>query len=376
MRDTAPVRPGEELDIAALQSYLRGVIPGVDDGIEITQFPGGHSNLTYLLRVGRQGDGERQQAGGRGPQGEGERQRAGGRGPREFVLRRGPLGPVPPKAHDMAREYAVLTRLAPRYAPAPRPVHLCRDTAVIGAVFYLMERRSGVVLRDTLPPTYAAMPAYGARISRTLVDGLADLHRIDIVDSELIGIGRPEGFLERQVEGWASRWERARTTEYPAIEQAISHLRSIRPVSPAPAVVHNDYKLDNVMLDAGDPDKLVAVLDWEMSTVGDPLVDVGLSLVYWQQLSYPPDAITELGAPGAGRGWFTREQFLQRYADRSGRDVSGIAWYEMLSIFKLAVILQQIYHRYVHGQTRDERFRHLDRRVATLAHAAAERMTS
>jgi aminoglycoside phosphotransferase (APT) family kinase protein len=347
-RDTAPVRPGEELDIAALQSYLTGVIPGVDHGIEVAQFPGGHSNLTYLLRVGG----------------------------RELVLRRAPLGPVAPKAHDMAREYAVLTRLAPRYAPAPRPVHLCRDTSVIGTVFYLMERRSGVVLRDTLPANYAALPAYGQRISRTLVDGLADLHRIDILSSELIGIGRPEGFLERQVEGWASRWERAKTSEYPSIEQAISYLRSSRPVSPAPTVVHNDYKLDNVMLDPDDPDLLIAVLDWEMATVGDPLIDVGLSLVYWQQLSYPPDAITELGSPGADRGWYTREQFLERYADRSGRDVTGIGWYEVLSIFKLAVIVQQIYHRYLRGQTRDERFRHLDRRVATLAHAAGERLTS
>jgi aminoglycoside phosphotransferase (APT) family kinase protein len=347
-RDTAPVRPGEELDIAALRSYLTGVVPGVDGGIEVAQFPGGHSNLTYLLRVGGQ----------------------------ELVLRRAPLGPVAPKAHDMAREYAVLTRLAPRYAPAPRPVHLCRDTSVIGAVFYLMERKSGVVLRDTLPANYAAMPAHATRISRTLVDGLADLHRIDIVSSELIDIGRPEGFLERQVEGWAGRWERAKTTDYPAIEQTVSYLRSGRPVSPPPTVVHNDYKLDNVMLDPDDPDELVAVLDWEMATVGDPLVDVGLSLVYWQQLSYPPDAITELGAPGADRGWYTREQFLERYADRSARDVTSIGWYEVLSIFKLAVIVQQIYHRYLRGQTRDERFRHLDRRVAALAHAAEQRLTS
>jgi aminoglycoside phosphotransferase (APT) family kinase protein len=346
--DTAPVRPGEELDIGALQSYLAGVVPGVDDGIEVAQFPGGHSNLTYLLRVGGQ----------------------------QLVLRRAPLGPVAPRAHDMAREYAVLTRLAPRYAPAPRPVHLCRDTAVIGAVFYLMERRSGVVLRDTLPAHYAAMPAYATRISRALVDGLADLHRIDIVSSELIDIGRPEGFLERQVEGWAGRWERAKTTEYPAIEQAVAYLRSERPASPPPTVVHNDYKLDNVMLHPDDPDQLVAVLDWEMATVGDPLVDVGLSLVYWLQLSYPPDAITELGAPGAARGWYTREQFLERYADRSGRDVAAIGWYEVLSIFKLAVIVQQIYHRYLRGQTRDERFRHLDRRVAALAHAAERHLMS
>jgi aminoglycoside phosphotransferase (APT) family kinase protein len=345
MRDTAPVRPGEELDVTALRAYLTGVIDGAEDGIEVEQFPGGHSNLTYVLRA-------------RGV---------------EYVLRRAPLGPVGRKAHDMAREYEVLRRLAPCYTPAPRPLHLCRDTTVIGAVFYLMERRTGVVLRDELPATYVALPDHAERISRTLVDGLADLHHIDIHATGIVGIGRPDGFIERQVEGWASRWERAKTTKLPAITRTIAYLRESRPVPMAPTVVHNDYKLDNVMLDPSDPDRLVAVLDWEMTTVGDPLVDVGLSLVYWQQLGTPPDARVALGAHGAD-GWYTREQFLARYADRSGRDVGGIAWYEVLSIFKLAVILQQIYRRYVDGQTRDERFRHLDRRVATLAVAAGERL--
>jgi aminoglycoside phosphotransferase (APT) family kinase protein len=344
--DTAPVRPGEELDVTALRAYLTGVIDGAEGGVAVEQFPGGHSNLTYLLHVGGA----------------------------EYVLRRAPMGPVAPKAHDMAREYDVLRRLAPCYEPAPRPLHLCRDTTVIGTVFYLMERRTGVVLRDDLPAAYAAMPDHGERISRTLVDGLSDLHHIDIDATGLAGIGRPEGFLERQVEGWAGRWERAKTADLPAISRTIAYLRDTRPVSMAPTVVHNDYKLDNVMLAPDDPDRLVAVLDWEMTTVGDPLVDLGLSLVYWQQLGTPPDARTGLGSQGADRGWYTRERFLDRYADRSGRDVGGIAWYEVLSIFKLAVILQQIYRRYVDGQTRDERFRHLDRRIAVLADAASERV--
>lgn len=346
MSDTAPIRAGEELDVGALRRYLSGVIDGAEHGMHVEQFPSGHSNLTYLLRIGD----------------------------RQLVLRRAPLGPVAPKAHDMAREYTVLQRLAPRYAPAPRPVHLCEDTTVIGAVFYLMERREGTILRTAVPEAHSAAGDHGRRISRTLVDGLADLHRIDIFDSGLVDIGRPEGFLERQVEGWAKRWARARTDDLPSIERAIDHLRDTVPEPLPPTVVHNDYKLDNVMLDPDDPDRLVAVLDWEMATVGDPLVDVGLSLVYWQQLSTPPAEQTELGAPGAAAGWYTREQFIERYADRSGRDLSGIGWYEVLGAFKLAVILQQIYHRYVQGQTSDDRFAHLDRRIALLAGAAQARV--
>ena len=237
-----------------------------------------------------------------------------------------------------------------------------------------MERREGVILRDAVPEAHLAAGKAGERISRTLVDGLVGLHAIDIVDSGLIEIGRPEGFLERQIEGWAGRWERAKTADLPPLERTIAHLRHTRPEPLAPTVVHNDYKLDNVMLDPDDPDRLVAVLDWEMTTVGDPLVDVGLSLVYWQQLGAEPGGTAPLGAPAAADGWYTREQFIGRYADRSGRDLSGIGWYEMLGIFKLAVILQQIYRRYVGGQTRDERFRHLDRRVAALARAARERL--
>lgn len=346
MSDTAPIRAGEELDVDALRRYLSGVIDGAEVGIDVEQFPSGHSNLTYLLRIGAQ----------------------------QLVLRRAPLGPVAPRAHDMTREYNVLQRLAPRYDPAPRPVHLCEDTSVIGAVFYLMERREGTILRTAVPDAHVAAGDHGRRISRTLVDGLVDLHRIDIVDSGLVDMGRPEGFLERQVEGWARRWARARTDDLPQIERAITYLRDTVPEPLPPTVVHNDYKLDNVMLDPDDPDRLVAVLDWEMATVGDPLVDLGLSLVYWQQLSTPPDEQTELGAPGTAGGWYTREEFGERYAHGSGRDLTAIGWYEVLSIFKLAVILQQIYHRYVRGQTSDDRFAHLDRRIALLAGAAQTRI--
>ena len=345
-QDTAPVRPGEGLDLEALQAYLTGKLEDAENGLVLEQFPNGHSNLTYLLRVGE----------------------------RDMVLRRAPLGPVAPKAHDMAREYRILEKLAPHYPPAPQVYLLCEDESVLGAVFYLMERRRGLVLRDTLPPELVAVPDYGARVSRTLVKGLAELHATDLEQTGLTSIGKPEGFLERQVEGWAKRWARSKTAELPGIERVVAYLRGHYPKPNAPTLVHNDYKLDNVMLQADNPDKLVAVLDWEMTTIGDPLVDVGLSLVYWQGLGTLTSEAGELGAAGANKGWFSREQFLMHYAAASGRDLANITWFELLGIFKLAVILQQIYARYVSGQTQDVRFKNFGARVAELAAAGDARL--
>lgn len=333
--DTAPVRPGEGLDAAALKAYLGA------GTLTVEQFPGGHSNLTYLLRL----DG------------------------RDLVLRRAPMGPVAPRAHDMVREYYLLEQVHPHFPAAPKVELLCEDASVIGAPFFLMERREGVILRRELPPQWENAPELGEQVSRTLVDGLAALHAVDIVDSGLISLGKPEGFLGRQVEGWAGRWERARVKELPEMERVIAWLRETQPEAQTPAIVHNDYKLDNVMLSPRDPGQIVAVLDWEMATVGDPLVDLGLSLCYWQQPQ---------GGFGAssGAGWFSREQFIGRYADRTGRDVSRVAWYEVLGAFKLAVILQQIFYRYHAGQTRDPRFAQLDRQVAAIAGMAVERMAA
>lgn len=336
MTDTAPVRPGEELNVEALRAFLRGRLDGE---LAVEQFPGGHSNLTYLLRV----DG------------------------REFVLRRAPMGPVAPKAHDMVREFRVLEKLHPVYRFAPKPEVLCEDASVLGVPFYLMERRRGVILRRDVPQAYAARGDFPRRASEALVDGLADLHAVDIFGTNLVGIGRPEGFLTRQVEGWAERWSRAKVEDVPDMERALTYLRSAMPEPQAATLVHNDYKLDNVMLSEDDPGRLVAVLDWEMTTVGDPLVDLGLSLCYWQQPTEP------FGAFGRG-GWFSRDEFVARYAERTGFDVSRVTWYEVLGAFKLAVILQQIFYRYHVGQTRDPRFAKLDRQVKAIAGMAAARM--
>ena len=337
--DTAAVRAGEELNKSALADYLKDKIDGAEN-LTIEQFPGGHSNLTYLLRTPA----------------------------REYVLRRGPLGPVAPKAHDMAREYMVLKAVHPVFAAAPEVFHVCEDASVIGAVFFIMERRHGIIVRDRIPPELAAFPDYPARVSRGFVDCLVELHAVDIEKHGLVSLGKPAGFLERQVRGWFDRWNRAKTEEVPLMDRLIQWLTDHLPVSPAPSLVHNDFKLDNLMLNLSDPGRIEAVLDWEMATVGDPLVDLGLILCYWSQPSDPGGTKASLTSQP---GWFTRDELLGHYAEKTGRDLSLINYYEVFALFKLAVVLQQIYVRFHRGQTRDERFRHFDQRVHKLIELAA-----
>lgn len=338
--DTSAVRPGEELDLAALTVHLKGKIAGVEQGIGVQQFPGGHSNLTYLLDVGGQ----------------------------EYVLRRAPMGPVAPKAHDMVREFHVLDAVHPHFAPAPAVYLVCEDAGVIGAPFFLMERRRGIVLRTEVPPEVAAFENYQSRISRAFVDCLVELHSVDVEKHGLTGLGKPEGFVARQVKGWSERWERARTTPSPEMDRVMTWLAGTIPVSGRPTLVHNDFKLDNVMLDSATPDRIEAVLDWEMTTVGDPLCDLGLTLCYWCSALVPG---TSLEAVTTGPGWYSRAEFVSRYAEKTGRDVSSLPWHEVFGVFKLAVILQQIYYRFWRGQTSDERFRHFDQRVRVLTERAA-----
>lgn len=344
-KDTAAIRAGEELDLARLGEYLRVHLPEGRGDLELEQFPGGHSNLTYLLRIAGE----------------------------EYVLRRAPLGPVAPKAHDMAREFRVLAAVHPHFPAAPKPFLLCEDASVIGAVFYLMERRRGVVLRSEIPAEWAAMPEFPQRASRAFLDCLITLHSVDIVRHGLDQLGKPSGFVERQVRGWSERWYRARTEDSPRMDRVIEYLRANLPAEGPPALVHNDFKLDNVMLAADDPGRVEAVLDWEMTTVGDPLVDLGLTLCYWD----PPDADVREGPVPCltrGPGWFTRGQIVEHYEARTGRDLRALRYHEILGIFKLAVIIQQIYQRWFNKQTNDERFATFDRRVRSLIDGAYERV--
>ncbi len=351
--DTRPVRASENLDWEKLAEYLRLELPKAagqpnppatqSPQLQVEQFPGGHSNLTYLIRF----DGA------------------------EYVLRRPPFGPVPPRAHDMAREWRVLAAVHPLFPLAPKPLLLCEDASVLGSVFYVMERRHGIVIRTEEPAELADTFDLRARISASVVDTLADLHAIDVVANGLDALGKPAGFVARQIRGWTERWHGAKTSEVPLMESLAPWLEAHTPADPArPAIVHGDYKLDNVMLDALQLDRLAGVFDWEMSAMGDPLVDVGILLCYWVHVAPAGDGAVP--SVTARPGWFGREQILERYASRTQASLEGIAVYEVFAVFKLAVVIQQIYARYVRGQTDDPRFAALGERVAALAQIATE----
>ena len=340
--DTAPVRPGEELDVQALAGYLGGKIPGAAESLDVEQFPGGHSNLTYLLRCGGE----------------------------EYVLRRPPLGPVAPKAHDMAREHRVLKAISSHFDLAPKVFLLCDDPSIAGAPFFVMERRRGVVLRREWPAHYRAGPDIFRRVSEAFTDCLIELHSVDIFRHGLDWLGRPEAFLERQAQGWATRWQRAKTEELPQMDQLGGWLAEHMPASGTATIVHNDYKLDNLILGSDDAAQITAVLDWEMATVGDPLVDLGVVLSYWPESSDSEPRREAVSPITTQPGFYSRRQLLERYGAGTGRDLSRIDYYEVFGLYKLAVVLQQIYYRYHTGQTRDPRFRDFPERVQGLADAA------
>jgi aminoglycoside phosphotransferase (APT) family kinase protein len=345
--DTSAVRAEEQLDLEALSSYLDGRGFSRARRISIEQFPGGHSNLTYLLKL---------EGGG------------------EFVLRRPPLGPVAPKAHDMVREYRILCAVHPVFPPAPEPALLCEDLAVLGAPFYIMERRRGLVVRRENPPEIGDDVGLRRRVGEALVDTLVQLHAVDVNQAPVAAIGKPAGFLERQLAGWFGRWQRSRTRELVEMDRLMEWLSARLPASSDAALLHNDYKLDNVMLDPADPARVVAVLDWEMSALGDPLVDLGILLCYWPQAGDPPQRVESISPVTAMPGWLTRAELVERYAAQTGRDVSRITYYEIFAIFKVAVVLQQIYYRYYLGQTSDARFAAMEGRVLGLVEVATEMM--
>jgi len=342
---TKPVRPGEEIDAASLAVWLKSRLPGIEGPIAVEQFPGGHSNLTYLLRFGD----------------------------RELVLRRPPVGSKVKTAHDMGREYRVLSRLYAVYPKAPRALLHCDDPGVIGAPFYIMERVRGVILRQQKAPAGIDLPPTLMRsISEAAVDGLADLHAVDWRAAGLEDLGRPEGYVARQVEGWTERWRKARTDDVPDLDRAAAWLAGNLPGETGAALIHNDYKYDNLVLHPQDLARVVAVLDWEMATVGDPLMDLGTSLGYWIDPDDHPVARLLPAGPTTLPGNLSRAEVVQRYALRSGRDVSKILFYFVYGLFKIAVIAQQIYYRYKQGLTHDERFASLIGAVKILSHTASQ----
>jgi aminoglycoside phosphotransferase (APT) family kinase protein len=321
------VRPGEALDAAALGAYLRAHLPEAGDGeVEVRQFPRGFSNLTYLVTAGD----------------------------REMVLRRPPFGAQVRGGHDVVREHRILAALHPVYPHVPRPLLCCADESVLGAPFYLMERVRGVVLRDRAPAGVTLDEATMRGVCLATVGTLAGLHAVDWRAAGLEGIGRPDGYVERQVRGWTERWQASRTDDVPEMDEAAAWLAANLPAEGAPAIIHNDFKYDNVVLDPADLTRVRAVLDWEMATLGDPLMDLGTTLAYWSGPGDPPElktfGVTHL--PGN----LDRRAVADRYAAQTGRDVGGILFHYVYGLFKVGVIVQQIYARFRAGKTQDPRF--------------------
>ena len=338
------VRRGEELDLTRLEPFLRAHVPGSSGPIRIEQFPSGHSNLTYLVRLGR----------------------------RELVLRRPPFGSKVKSAHDMGREYRVLSKLHPVYPPAPQVLVFCDDVAVLGAPFYIMEPVHGVILRRD-PPAGMPFPAEVARrLSESFIDNLARLHALDYSAAGLAELGKPQGYLERQVRGWTERYHGSQTHELPDVERLSAWMCEHIPSTSGAALIHNDYKYDNLVLDPADITRIAGVLDWEMCTIGDPLSDLGTTLAYWVDPRDNEDLQQIRWCPSTYPGSLGRVQLAERYARASGRDVSNLVFYLVFARFKIAVIVQQIYYRYRQGLTKDARFASMAGVVKVLMRAALD----
>ena len=337
------IRPDEQLDTTRLEPYLRAHLPRAEGRFALGQFGGGHANLTYLVRFGDD----------------------------EYVLRRPPLGPVAPSAHDMRREHRVLSVLHAAYPLAPRSFLLCTDPEVIGADFQVMERRHGFAIRHVVPPEFED-PETCRRIGEMVVANLAALHAVDPAAVGLGELGKPEGYVQRQVEGWIGRWDAAKDRDYPYADDLVAWLRAKLPRSSAVTILHNDYKLDNLLLERTDPARAVAVLDWDMCTRGDPLMDLGYLLNYWVEAGDDPAWIEAVGTPTWRAGFPRRAEIAERYAQLTGFDLAELHWYVVENLFRALVILAQIYIRYLKGQTKDPRFASFGHRVEAMLARAHE----
>lgn len=323
------IRAGEELDIDALKAYFAEHAPELSGEIEIRQFPGGASNLTYLLKVDD----------------------------REYVLRRPPFGSEVKSAHDMGREYEVLSRLQGKFPYAPRPLVHCTDKDVIGAEFYVMDRLQGVIIRRDLPKNLSLSPDEARKLCESLLDVQAELHTIDIDAAGMRDFGKPRGYIERQVRGWNDRFRKAKTDDVPDCEALMGWLEDKMPTDTGrEAVIHNDYKLDNVVLDPDDATRIIGVLDWEMATLGDPVMDFGCSMAYWIEADDPEILQRIRMSPTHLDGMLTRREMADRYQEKTGIAIDDFEYYYVFGMFRLAVIAQQIYKRFVEGKTQDQRF--------------------
>jgi aminoglycoside phosphotransferase (APT) family kinase protein len=323
------VRAGEELDVAAVDVWIKQRLPDLQGTPQVTQYHGGASNWTYRLAYPA----------------------------RDLILRRPPAGTKAKSAHDMAREFTVQRALRPFFPYVPAMVGLCQDPSVIGGDFYIMERIEGTILRARLPEGMRLDRATTRAMCLAVIDKLIELHGVDARAAGLEGLGKGPGYPRRQIEGWSQRYSKARTWNVPSYRYVMDWLQANIPDDVATCVVHNDYRFDNVVLAPGDPTRVVGVLDWEMATLGDPLMDLGGALAYWVQADDDFFRRATRRQPTNLPGMLTRREVVDYYLGRTGRTPANWAFYEVYGLFRLAGIIQQIYYRYHHKQTRNPAFR-------------------
>jgi len=322
------VREGEEIDAARVATFLKEKLTGLEGEMSVLQFPNGASNLTYLLVFDD----------------------------RELVLRRPPHGTKAKSAHDMSREYRVQSGLKKGYPHVPDVLLYTDDESIIGSEFYITERVVGnLVLRD-FPPEWGFSAEDGRKFCLSFVDRLIELHQVDYHAIGLENLGKPEGYATRQILGWNKRYVNARTDDAPDCEVVRNWLEERIPSESGACIIHGDFRIDNLIVDAQDPFNIIAVLDWEMATLGDPLMDLGNALAYWIQADDPAGLLSLRRQPSNAAGMLTRAEIAAYYAERTGAEIGDFDFYLVYGVFRLVVILQQIYYRYYHGQTKDERF--------------------
>lgn len=322
------IRQGEELDNAAVKQFLADHIENANGELEITQFPGGASNLTYQLAIGGQ----------------------------EYILRRPPFGKIAKSAHDMLREANIIEALKPVYQYVPNIIAKCDDHSVLGCDFYIMEKLTGIIPRQDMPKELQLSEADTRKLCLNVIDKLIELHQVDVKKAGLDYLGKGDGYVARQINGWSDRYFKAKTDDVTDFQAVMDWLKANMPEDVGQCLIHNDYRFDNVVLETQDPLNVIGVLDWEMATIGDPLMDLGNSLAYWVEASDEPQFLMMRRQPTHLTGMLTRQEVVEYYLEKTGRQLDSFVFYEVYGLFRLAVIIQQIYYRYYHGQTQDKRF--------------------
>ncbi len=331
--EATAIREGESLDLAAIDRYIKNKMPSLQGEPKLKQFPGGASNLTYLIEYDN----------------------------KELILRRPPFGKIAKSAHDMLREAKIIEALKPVYAYVPDIYAICDDHDVLGCDFYIMERLVGIIPRQNMPKSITLNEQETRQLCLNVIDRLIELHSVDVNSAGLAQLGKGNGYVKRQIDGWSDRYIKSKTEDATSFEEVMAWLTNHLPEDSGQTLIHNDFRFDNVVLNSENPFEVVGVLDWEMATVGDPLMDLGNSLAYWVQADDEPQFQMMRRQPTHQKGMLTRNEVIEYYFDKTGRATNGnpasaFTFYEVYGLFRLAVIIQQIYYRYFHGQTQDKRF--------------------